>query len=162
MNYRESYGLFACSGILYNHESPLREPHFVTRKITLGVAGIAAGLADRIELGVLDVSRDWGYAPDYVRAMWLMLQQDEPDDFVVATGQSRSLREFLSAAFGCIGVQDWERHVSVDATKRRPAEVAGLVGDAQKARSTLGWAPTIGFEEMVSRMVEHDLDVLTS
>jgi GDPmannose 4,6-dehydratase len=156
VNYRESYGLFACSGILYNHESPLREPHFVTRKITQGVAAIERGLSDHIELGTLDVSRDWGYAPDYVRAMWLMLQQDEPDDYIVASGQQRTLEEFLATAFRCIGVDDWRPYIKVDDTLKRPAEVRGLVGDASKARSRLGWAPSVGFEEMISIMVEHD------
>ena len=157
VNYRESYGMFACSGILYNHESPLREPHFVTRKISLGVAAIARGRADNIQLGSLDVSRDWGYAPDYVRAMWLMLQHESPDDYVVASGRSHTLSEFLSVAFACIGVEDWSRYVVSDDLHKRPAEVLGLVGDASKARSTLGWSPTLTFDEMVSSMVEHDL-----
>jgi GDPmannose 4,6-dehydratase len=157
MNYRESYGLFACSGILYNHESPLREPHFVTRKITAGVAAIAQGRADRLELGTLDVSRDWGWAPDYVLAMWLMLQHDLPGDYIVATGRSRTLQDFLTAAFSCIGVDDWSGHVVTDEGLLRPAEVVGLVGDASKARVELGWEPTVGFEEIVARMVRHDL-----
>lgn len=159
VNYRESYGMFACSGILYNHESPLREAHFVTRKISMGVAAIATGRADRIQLGSLDAARDWGYAPDYVRAMWLMLQQEHPGDYVVASGQSRTLSEFLSTAFACIGVEDWSGYVFSDDQHKRPAEVLGLVGDATKARSVLGWSPTVSFEEMVSRMVEHDLGV---
>jgi GDPmannose 4,6-dehydratase len=157
MNYRESYGMFACSGILYNHESPLREPHFVTRKITKGVAAIAAGTADTLQLGTLDVSRDWGWAPDYVRAMWLMLQHDEPGDYVVATGRARTLHDFLTAAFSCIGVDDWSDRVVADEGLLRPAEVVGLVGDAGKARRVLGWEPTVPFEEIVSRMVKHDL-----
>ena len=157
VNYRESYGMFACSGILYNHESPLREPHFVTRKITMGVAAIASGRVDHIRLGSLDVSRDWGHAPDYVRAMWLMLQQEIPDDYIVASGRSRTLHEFLSAAFACIGVGDWSGYVVSDERHKRPAEVVGLVGDASKARSLLGWSPTVPFEEMVATMVEHDL-----
>jgi GDPmannose 4,6-dehydratase len=157
VNYRESYGLFTCSGILYNHESPLREPHFVTRKITRGVAAIAAGTADHLELGTLDVARDWGYAPDYVRAMWLMLQHDVPGDYVVATGRSRTLRDFLSIAFSCIGIDDWSGHVSTDDSLRRPAEVVGLVGDARKARSELGWAPTKDLEGIIDEMVRHDL-----
>jgi GDPmannose 4,6-dehydratase len=156
INYRESYGLYACSGILYNHESPLREAHFVTRKITLGVAAIARGEAEQLELGSLDVTRDWGYAPDYVRAMWLMLQQDEPDDYVIATGQSRTLSDFLSAAFACIGVDEWKPYVRFNDALKRPAEVKGLVGDASKARTRLGWKPSVGFEEMISIMVEHD------
>jgi GDPmannose 4,6-dehydratase len=158
MNYRESYGLFACSGILYNHESPLREPHFVTRKITAGVAAIAQGRADRLELGTLDVSRDWGWAPDYVRAMWLMLQHDTPGDYIVASGQSRTLRDFLSAAFACVGIEDWSGYVVSDQSLLRPAEVLGLVGNAAKARDVLGWEPTVPFEEIVSRMVRHDLE----
>jgi GDPmannose 4,6-dehydratase len=158
MNYRESYGLFACSGILYNHESPLREPHFVTRKITAGVAAIAQGRADRLKLGTLDVSRDWGWAPDYVRAMWLMLQHDKPGDYIVATGRSRTLHDFLTAAFSCVGVDDWSGHVVTDEGLLRPAEVVGLVGDASKARVELGWEPTVPFEEIVSRMVRHDLE----
>ena len=157
MNYRESYGLFACSGILYNHESPLREPHFVTRKITQGVAAIAQGRADNLRLGTLDVTRDWGWAPDYVRAMWLMLQHDEPGDYVVATGSSRTLTDFLTAAFARVGIDDWTGLVRSDESLRRPAEVVGLVGDATKARTTLGWESTVGFEEIVARMVEHDL-----
>jgi GDPmannose 4,6-dehydratase len=158
MNYRESYGLFACSGILYNHESPLREPHFVTRKITAGVAAIAQGRADRLELGTLDVSRDWGWAPDYVRAMWLMLQHDVPDDYIVASGRSRTLRDFLSAAFACVGIDDWSGYVVSDHSLLRPAEVLGLVGNATKARDVLGWQPTVPFEEIVARMVRHDLE----
>jgi GDPmannose 4,6-dehydratase len=157
MNYRESYDLFACSGILYNHESPLREPHFVTRKITAGVAAIAAGRSDRLQLGNLEVSRDWGWAPDYVRAMWLMLQQDEPGDYVVATGCSHSLRDFLTAAFGCVGIEDWSSYVGSDQGLLRPAEVVGLVGDPSKARRILGWESTVPFQEIVARMVRHDM-----
>jgi GDPmannose 4,6-dehydratase len=157
MNYRESYDMFACSGILYNHESPLREPHFVTRKITAGVAAIAQGRADRLELGTLDVSRDWGWAPDYVLAMWLMLQHDVPGDYIVASGCSRTLRDFLSTAFACVGIDDWAPYVVSDESLVRPAEVVGLVGDPAKARGTLGWEPTVPFEEIVARMVAHDL-----
>jgi GDPmannose 4,6-dehydratase len=142
LNYRESYGMFACSGILYNHESPLREPHFVTRKISKGVAAIAQGKADRLELGTLDVARDWGWAADYVRAMWLMLQHDEPGDYIVSSGQSHTLREFLSVAFSFVGIDDWEPYVVTDPALVRPAEVMGLVGDATKARKVLGWQPT--------------------
>ena len=159
MNYRESYDMFACSGILYNHESPLREPHFVTRKITAGVAAIAQGRADRLELGTLDVARDWGWAPDYVRAMWLMLQHDVPGDYIVASGRSRTLREFISAAFTCVGIDDWSNLVVSDEGLMRPAEVVGLVGDPTKARKVLGWESTMPFEEIVARMVRHDLDV---
>jgi GDPmannose 4,6-dehydratase len=158
LNYRESYGMFACSGILYNHESPLREPHFVTRKITQGVAAIAKGEANHLELGTLDVARDWGWAPDYVRAMWLMLQHDEPGDYIVASGQSHTLREFLSVAFACVGIDDWSTYVVTDPALVRPAEVMGLVGDASKAQKVLGWQPTVPFEEIVERMVRHDLE----
>jgi GDPmannose 4,6-dehydratase len=157
MNYRESYDMFACSGILYNHESPLREPHFVTRKITSGVADIACGRAQTLALGNLDVSRDWGWAPDYVRAMWAMLQQETPDDYIVATGTSRTLSDFLSVAFACVGIDDWKGYVISDRSLRRPAEVVGLVGDASKARKVLGWEPTVPFEEIVARMVQQDL-----
>lgn len=160
MNYRESYGMFACSGILYNHESPLRSPHFVTRKISMGVAKIALGLSDRLKLGNIDVSRDWGYAPDYVRAMWLMLQQPEPEDFVIATGRSHSLVDFLSAAFSCIGISDWQGFVEHDDSLLRPAEVENLRGDATKAYEKLGWKPTIDLHEIVARMVKHDLENL--
>jgi GDPmannose 4,6-dehydratase len=157
MNYRESYGLFACSGILYNHESPLREPHFVTRKITKGVADIARGRREVLRLGTLDVSRDWGWAPDYVAAMWLMLQHDVPGDYVVASGRSRSLREFITAAFACVGIDDRTGYVVSDDSLSRPAEVLGLVGDASKARKVLGWRSDVGMEAIVERMVEHDL-----
>jgi GDPmannose 4,6-dehydratase len=160
MNYRESYDLFACSGILYNHESPLREPHFVTRKITAGVAAIVAGKIDQLELGNLEVSRDWGWAADYVRAMHLMLQHDEPGDYIVATGRSHTLRDFLSAAFACVGIDDWSAYVVSDQSLLRPAEVVGLVGDPTKACKILGWEPTVPFAEIVARMVRHDLSVL--
>jgi GDPmannose 4,6-dehydratase len=158
MNYRESYEMFACSGILYNHESPLREPHFVTRKITAGVAAIVHGRADHLELGTLDVSRDWGWAPDYVYAMWLMLQHDEPGDYIIASGRSRTLRDFLTTAFNCAGIEDWSGYVVSDESLLRPAEVTGLVGDATKARELLDWEPTTRFEEIVTRMVRHDLE----
>lgn len=157
-NYRESYDMFACSGILYNHESPLRQPHFVTRKITAGVAAIAQGRSIRLELGTLDISRDWGWAPDYVRAMWLMLQHDVPGDYVVASGRSWTLRDFLSAAFTCVGIDDWSGLVVSNASLMRPAEVIGLVGDPAKARTVLGWESTVQFEEIVMRMVQHDLE----
>ena len=160
VNYRESYDMFACSGILYNHESPLRPAHFVTRKISLGVAAIAAGRTDHLQLGSIDVARDWGYAPDYVRAMWLMLQQDEPADYIVASGRSRTLSEFLTAAFTCVGIDDWSGFVRSDTENVRPAEVVGLVGDATKARTRLGWHASTSFEDMVAQMVDHDLQVL--
>jgi GDPmannose 4,6-dehydratase len=160
INYRESYGLFACSGILYNHESTLRETHFVTRKITQAVAAIALGKQDELVLGNIDVRRDWGHAEDYVQAMWRMLQHDVPGDYVVATGRSRSLTDFLAAAFTAAGIQDWRPFVRSDPALQRPVEVGDLVGDAGKARRLLGWTPTFTFEDLVSEMVEADLRLL--
>ena len=159
-SYRASYELFACCGILYNHESPFREPHFVTRKISMGVAAIATGQSKVLELGTLDVERDWGYAPDYVRAMWLMLQADDPADYVVATGRSHSLREFLDVAFMYIGIHDWSECVRSDQRLLRPLEVSNLVGDSSKARRHLSWLPSVGFEDLVERMVEYDLGLM--
>ncbi len=159
VNYRESYNLFAVSGILFNHESERRGLEFVTRKVTHGVAKIKLGLAKELRLGNLDAQRDWGYAPDYVRAMWLMLQQDQPDDFVIATGRTHSVRRLCEIAFGCVGL-DWRDYVVVDPALIRPAEVDLLVGDASKARAMLGWEPTVGFEEMIERMVDADLRFL--
>jgi GDPmannose 4,6-dehydratase len=156
VNYRESYGMFAASGILFNHESPRRGLEFVTRKITDGVARIKLGLETELRLGNIDSQRDWGFAGDYVRAMHLMLQQDEPDDFVVATGETHSVRELLELAFGHVGLR-WQDHVVVDERFLRPADVAMLVGDAGKARRVLGWQPTISFSELVAMMVESDL-----
>jgi len=156
VNYRESYDLFACSGILFNHESPRRGLEFVTRKIAHQAARIKLGLATELRLGNLDAHRDWGYAPDYVRAMWLMLQQDQPDDYVVATGETHSVREFCQAAFDCIGL-DWERHVVVDPKFYRPAEVDLLVGAPGKAKRLLGWEPSVTFRDLVRIMVEADL-----
>ncbi len=160
MSYRVSHGMFACSGNLYNHESPRREPHFVTRKISMGVAAIATGRSTDLTLGNLDVERDWGYAPDYVRAMWMMLQADVADDYLTATGRSHSLREFLDVAFAVVGISDWSKLIRHDAGFVRPAEVADLVGDSSKARSVLGWSPTVGFAEIIERMVVHDIDLL--
>lgn len=160
INYRESYGLFACSGILYNHESSLRDPHFVTRKIAMSVAAIAAGASDGFSLGRIDVSRDWGFAPDYVRGMWLMLQQPDPDDYILATGRSHTVKEFVDRAFACVGIEEWDRYVTYDKDLERPAEVSHLVGDASKARARLGWEPTFSFDEIVSHMVEEDLKLL--
>lgn len=157
VNYRESYGLFAASGILFNHESPRRGLEFVTRKITDAVARIKLGLADRVLLGNLDAKRDWGFAGDYVRAMWLMLQQAESDDFVVATGRTHSVRDFCQAAFDHAGL-DYHQHVEVDPGLVRPAEVDLLVGDATKARTVLGWESTVSFEELVAMMVDADLE----
>jgi len=156
VNYRESYGMFAVSGILFNHESERRGIEFVTRKISDGVARIKLGMAEELILGNLDARRDWGYAGDYVEAMWLMLQQPEPRDYVVATGETHSVREFVEQAFGVVGL-DWRRYVRSDPALQRPAEVDLLLGDARKAREELGWAPRVGFEALVVRMVESDL-----
>jgi GDPmannose 4,6-dehydratase len=156
VNYRESYGLFACSGILFNHESPRRGLEFVTRKVTDGVARIKLGLADALSLGNLDAQRDWGFAGDYVRAMWLMLQQDRPDDYVIATGKSHAVRELVELAFGLVGL-DGQKYVRLDPALIRPAEVDQLVGDATKARKQLGWAPTVDFRDLVGMMVDADM-----
>jgi GDPmannose 4,6-dehydratase len=156
VNYRESYDLFAASGILFNHESPRRGLEFVTRKVTDGVARIKLGLASSLSLGNLDAHRDWGFAGDYVRAMWLMLQQDRPDDYVVATGEAHSVRELVEIAFDHAGL-DWERYVKLDPALIRPAEVDHLIGDAAKARAELGWEPTVTFEGLVRMMVDADL-----
>jgi GDPmannose 4,6-dehydratase len=155
VNYRESYGLFACSGILFNHESPRRGREFVTRKISDGVARIKHGLAKDLALGNLDAQRDWGFAGDYVQAMWLMLQQAEPGDYIVATGEAHTVREFAELAFAHAGL-DWTEHVRHDATLTRPAEVDQLIGDAGKARSLLGWQPSVSFRELVHMMVDAD------
>ena len=157
VNYRESYGLFAVSGILFNHESPRRGREFVSRKITEAVARIKLGLADELHLGNLDAKRDWGYAPEYVDAMWRMLQQDVADDYVVATGRTHTVEEFVSRAFVHAGIDDWQRYVSQDPRFLRPAEVDLLVGDASKARDVLGWRPEVDFDELVKLMVDHDL-----
>ncbi len=156
VNYRESYNLFATSGILFNHESPRRGIEFVTRKVTDGVARIKLGLKRELPLGNLESTRDWGYAPDYVHAMWLMLQHDTPDDFVVATGETRSIRELCEVAFGAVGL-DWHDHVVLDERFYRPAEVDALVGNAAKAERVLGWSRKVDFKEMVETMVESDL-----
>ncbi len=160
-NYRESYDMFNVSGILFNHESERRGVEFVTRKITDGVARIHLGLSDYVTLGNLDAKRDWGYSPDYVESMWLMLQQDEPDDYVIATGKEHTIREFLDAAFTTIDITDWEKYVLQDERYMRPAEVAVLVGDSTKARENLGWTPTTPFEEMIRRMVRNDIKLLS-
>jgi GDPmannose 4,6-dehydratase len=159
VNYREAYGMFAVSGILFNHESPRRGETFVTRKITRAVARIRAGLQDALWLGNLDARRDWGWAPDYVEAMWLMLQQDRADDYVVATGETHSVREFCHAAFAHAGL-DWERYVRFDARYERPTEVDALQGDASKARRELEWRPKVGFAELVANMVDADIAAL--
>ena len=160
-NYRESYDMFNVSGILFNHESERRGIEFVTRKITAGVAKIKLGLSDYITLGKLDSKRDWGYAPDYVECMWLMMQQDSPDDYVIATGKDHTIREFLDAAFDTVGITDWKKYVKQDSRFMRPAEVAVLCGDSSKAREKLGWKPKTSFNEMVSKMVKNDLELLS-
>ncbi len=159
VNYRESYGIFAVSGILFNHESPRRGLEFVTHKVTYGAARIKLGLADELRLGNLEARRDWGYAPDYVRAMWLMLQQDEPEDYVIATGETHSVRELCEIAFGYLGL-DYRDYVVQDPRYYRPAEVDLLVGDASKAHKKLGWKPTVSFEELIKIMVDADMENL--
>jgi len=156
VNYREGYGMYVANGILFNHESPRRGENFVTRKITLGVAAIKKGQAQHLMLGNLDAKRDWGYAKDYVEAMWLMLQQPAPDDYVVATGETHSVSEFLDEAFSCVGL-DWREHVKTDPKYLRPAEVDLLLGDASKARERLGWQPRMHFKELVRLMVDADM-----
>jgi len=160
VNYRESYGLFACCGILFNHESPIRGMEFVTRKITDGVARIKLGLADKIELGNLEAKRDWGYAGDYVRAMWMMLQQDEPDDYIVCTGKSNSIEDFLRIAFKHIGIDDWEKYVKSNPMYKRPAELHTLKGTYNKAIEKLNWKPEVNFNDMIKVMVGSDIERL--
>jgi GDPmannose 4,6-dehydratase len=159
VNYRESYGLFACSGILFNHGSPRRGLEFVERKVAHGAARIKLGLADELRLGNLEAQRDWGYAGDYVAAMWLMLQQDEPDNYVIATGETHSVRELCEVAFGYLGL-DYRDYVVCDPKFYRPAEVDQLIGDASKARKVLGWEPRVSFEELIHMMVDADLEAL--
>ena len=156
VNYRESFDMFACSGILFNHESPRRGLEFVTRKVTNAAARIKLGHQDILKMGNVDAERDWGYAADYVEAMWMMLQQDKPDDFVVATGVSHTVRDLLENAFACVGL-DYRKHVAMDAALLRPAEVNSLRGDASKARKVLGWAPKTSFEQLIEMMVNEDL-----
>jgi GDPmannose 4,6-dehydratase len=158
INYRESYGMHASSGILFNHESPRRGPEFVTRKVSRAVARIKLGLQDELVLGNLDAQRDWGFAGDYVEAMWLMLQQPVGDDFVIATGETHSIRDLLDAAFRHVGVDDWARYVRQDKEFMRPAEVDRLIGDASKAREVLGWKPRVSFPDLVALMVDADLE----
>jgi len=157
VNYRESHNIFACSGILFNHESPRRGKEFVSRKVTDAVARIARGLATELRLGNLEARRDWGYAGDYVEAMWLMLQQDSPDDYVIATGETHSVRELVEIAFAAAGL-DWKRHVKIDPKLLRPAEVELLQGDSTKARRQLGWKPTVSFRDLIETMVKADLE----
>ncbi len=156
VNYRESYGIYACSGILFNHESERRGLEFVTRKVSYGVACIKLGKSKELRLGNIEAARDWGYAPDYVKAMWKMLQQDQGEDFVIATGRALTVRELVEHAFGVVGL-DWHKYVVVDPTLLRPAEVDHLIGDATKAKKMLGWEPLVSFPEMIRRMVESDL-----
>ncbi len=160
-NYRESYDMFNVSGILFNHESERRGIEFVTRKITDGVAKVYLGYEDHIRLGNLDSKRDWGYSPDYVKSMWMMLQQDEPDDYVIATGIEHTIGEFLDVAFKRVGIDDWSNYVVQDERYMRPAEVAVLCGDSSKARDVLGWKPETSFEQMVHNMVDHDIGSLS-
>ncbi|SDE26495.1 GDPmannose 4,6-dehydratase [Blastococcus fimeti] len=157
INFRESYGMHASSGILFNHESPRRGPEFVTRKVTRAVARIHLGLQETVELGNLDARRDWGFAGDYVEAMWLMLQQEQADDYVISTGETHSIRELLDVAFRHVGIDDWSRYVVQNPAFMRPAEVDLLIGDASKARAVLGWTPTVGFEQLITMMVDADL-----
>jgi len=159
VNYRESYGLFACSGILFNHEGPRRGYEFVTRKVSNAVARIKLGLQHELVLGNMDSKRDWGYAGDYVEAMWLMLQQDEPSDYVIATGETHSVQDFVERAFAEVGIANWQDYVRQDPKFLRPAEVDLLIGDATKARNELGWQPRVSFPELVSMMVQHDLSL---
>ena len=161
-NYRESYGMFNCSGILFNHESERRGHEFVTRKISDGVAKIHLGLSDHIALGNLDAKRDWGYAPDFIEAMWLMLQHDKPGDYVIATGESHSIKDFLDAAFAVVGIDDWSKYIIQDPRYMRPAEVDVLCGDYSKAEKLLGWKPRTSFSELVEKMVKNDINLLTS
>jgi len=156
INYREAYNIFACNGILFNHESPRRGETFVTRKITRAAARIKLGLQDKLYLGNLEAKRDWGYAADFVEAMWLMMQQEKADDFVIATGETHSVKEFLDEAFGCLGL-DWEKYIEVDARYYRPTEVDMLLGDASKAKRVLGWQPKVTFKQLAKMMVEADM-----
>ena len=160
-NYRESYDMYACSGILFNHESERRGIEFVTRKISDGVARIKLGLADHITLGNLDAKRDWGYAPDYVEAMWLMLQQDTPDDYVIATGDTYSIKDFLTIAFDHVGISNWTSYIKQDPKFMRPAEVDVLRGNSSKALKDLGWKPSTNFNELVIKMVDNDIKLLS-
>jgi GDPmannose 4,6-dehydratase len=159
VGHREAYDLFCCNGILFNHESPRRGEQFVTRKITRAAAAISLGHADELRLGTLDSRRDWGYAPDCVEAMWLMLQREQPDDYVVATGVAHSVRDCVAVAFGHVGL-DWQDHVRLDEAFKRPAETDPLVGDASKARRELGWEPRTDFKTMIEQMVDHDIKLL--
>ena len=159
VNYRESYDIFACSGILFNHESPRRGIEFVTRKISHAVARISLGKQDKLQLGSLDPKRDWGFAGDYVEAMWMMLQEEKPDDYVISTGEAHSVREFVELAFGAAGISDWDKYVESDVEAHmRPAEVEHLIGDASRAKNKLGWVPKTSFKQLVEMMVKSDID----
>ena len=160
INYRESYGMFACSGIAFNHESPRRGVEFVTRKVSQQVARIKLGMASKLKMGNIEGRRDWGFAGDYVRAMWLMLQQQQPDDFVIATGETHSVRQLLEIAFAHAGL-DWKKHVEIDAALVRAEEDSPLCGDASKAKKILGWEPKVNFKELVAMMVDSDLALLS-
>ncbi|HBT81297.1 TPA: GDP-mannose 4,6-dehydratase [Candidatus Giovannonibacteria bacterium] len=160
VNYREAYGIYACNGILFNHESPRRGENFVTRKITTGIAEILAGQRKKIYLGNLEAKRDWGYAPEYVEAMWRMLQRDEPDDYVIATGENHSVKEFVEEAFRTAGIGDWEKYIGIDPIYYRPVEIDTLVGDASKARTKLGWEPKVKFKELVRIILKADCERL--
>lgn len=157
-NFKESYGMYCANGILFNHESPIRGKEFVTRKITDGIARIKHGLSNEIRLGNLDSKRDWGFAGDYVEAMWLMLQQDEPDNYIISTGKTHSIREFLDAAFGAVGITDWSKYVVIDPQFKRPAELFTLQGKSNKARKKLGWKPKTSFQQLVNMMMDADMD----
>jgi len=156
-NFKESYGLFCCNGILFNHESPIRGRDFVTRKISEGVAKIKLGLADKIQLGNITSRRDWGFAGDFVEAMWLMMQQDKPDNYIISTGETHSIEEFLDAAFNYVGIPDWQKYIEIDPRFKRPAELFALHGKSDKAKNVLGWTPKVKFEELVKMMVDADL-----
>lgn len=160
VNYRESFGQFASTGILFNHESPLRKNNFVTRKITQGVASIARGITNSLSLGNIEISRDWGWAPDYVDGMISILEHDSPEDFILATGASHTLKDFVATAFHCVGIEEWEKYLTIDSTLVRPADVISVVGDASKARRVLGWSPTVDFKSMIKKMVEFDLEII--
>lgn len=161
INFKESYGMFCANGILFNHESPIRGIEFVTRKITDGVAKIKLGLAEEIRLGNLDSKRDWGFAGDYVEAMWLMLQQEKPDNYIVSTGETHSIRDFLNIAFDHVGISDWNQYIKLDPRFKRPAELFTLQGKSNKAKEILGWKPKVKFEELVKNMVDADMKRLT-
>ena len=160
VNYRESFGQFASTGILFNHESPLRDIKFVTRKISRGVAEIARGNSDSLTLGNIDISRDWGWAPDYVDGMISILEHNSPDDFILATGKSHTLREFVSTAFQSVGIENWQKFLTIDPALVRPADVISVVGDSSKAKEMLNWSPTVSFDSMVKRMVDFDLELI--